>query len=166
MSEPTGGPDPLAPRVEVEGGGGVLRLVVTGHGQRIVVELEGDAAQNLADEVLEVVEGPVQSRGAGSLGDRVHGTAPRARLEGRHPSTVGLLRWFEYAHLPPHLAAISRRFHDLAYGLVGALPDDPELTVALRKLLEGKDAAVRCAIGLDGAGPEFGGTPRPHYTDR
>lgn len=63
MSEPT---DPLEPRAEVEGGGGLLRLVVTGNGQRIVVELEGEAAQNLADEVLEVVEGPVQSRGARS----------------------------------------------------------------------------------------------------
>lgn len=59
--------DPLAPRVEVEGGSGLLRLVVTGSGQRIVVEFEGEAAQNLADEILEVVEGPVQTREAARL---------------------------------------------------------------------------------------------------
>jgi hypothetical protein len=139
----------LDPRISVEGGGGRLRLVVTGHGQHITVELEGEAAQNLADEVLEVVEGPVQSREATPVGQ-----APRASLEGRHPSTVAILRWFEYWHLPPHLAAVSQRFAVLATDLVALLPDDPELTVALRKLLEGKDAAVRCAITLDGAGPE------------
>jgi hypothetical protein len=141
------GIDPLVPGVDVEGGGGKLRLVAHGYGQRIVVELEGAAAQNFADEVLEVVEGPIQHR------------SPAARLDGRHPSTVGLLRWFSYEHLPPHLGAISQRFHSLAHELVALLPDDPELTVALRKLLEGKDAAVRCAIDL-------GDTPRPHYTDR
>lgn len=64
----------------------------------------------------------------------------------RHPSTTGVLRWFEHAHLPEHLAQVSGRFADLADDLVDALPDSPELTVALRKLLEAKDAAVRCAV--------------------
>lgn len=124
----------LAPRISVEGGSGFLRLLVTGSGQRIIVELDGAEAQAFADEVAEVVEGPVQSRERG------------ARLEGRHPSTTGLLRWFEYGHLPPPLAAVSQRFAVLADELVTLLPDSPELTVALRKLLEGKDAAVRAAI--------------------
>lgn len=31
-----------------------------------------------------------------------------AATEGRHPATTGLLRYFEHAHLPEHLAAVSR----------------------------------------------------------
>lgn len=58
-----------------------------------------------------------------------------------------LLAFFEYDHLPPALARVSRRYHALAYELAN---DDslggPELTVALRKLLESKDCAVRSAI--------------------
>lgn len=64
----------------------------------------------------------------------------------RHPATTGLLRWFEYAHLPSHLAAVSKEFSDTAAWLVGRLPDGPELTTCLRKLLEAKDCAVRAAI--------------------
>lgn len=64
-----------------------------------------------------------------------------------HPAVAGVLRFFAYGHLPEPLRAISRPFHDLAHGLAdrGDL-DGPELTVALRKLLESKDAAVRAAL--------------------
>jgi hypothetical protein len=64
----------------------------------------------------------------------------------RHPSTTGLLRWFEYSHLPHPLAVISKEFADTAEWLTGQLPDGPELTTCLRKLLEAKDCAVRAAI--------------------
>lgn len=64
----------------------------------------------------------------------------------RHPSTVQLLRYFRYDHLPTELGVVSMQFHHLAHELVDRLPDSPELTVALRKLLEGKDAAVRAAL--------------------
>jgi hypothetical protein len=57
-----------------------------------------------------------------------------------------LLHYFASAHLPPHLAAVSRPFGDLAHQVVAGLPRTPERTVCLRKLLEGKDAAVRCAV--------------------
>jgi hypothetical protein len=57
-----------------------------------------------------------------------------------------LLRWFEFAHLPPPLQTISRQFALLATGLCADLPACAERTVALRKLLESKDAAVRAAI--------------------
>ena len=67
-------------------------------------------------------------------------------LTGRHPSTTGILRYFSYQHLPAELADVSRRFHDLAHDLVAELPDGPELTVTLRKLLESKDAAVRARL--------------------
>lgn len=57
-----------------------------------------------------------------------------------------ILRYFEFDHLPEHLRAVSEPFHDLAHDLVALLPRNPERTVALRKLLEGKDAAVRAAL--------------------
>lgn len=58
-----------------------------------------------------------------------------------------VLRYFEYAHLPPALGEISRDFHDLAHRLAASEHADPaELTVALRKLLEAKDAAVRAML--------------------
>lgn len=64
----------------------------------------------------------------------------------RHPSTTGLLRFFEYEHLPTHLQATSRRCYQLAHAMVEDLPDGPELTTGLRKLLEAKDCFVRAAL--------------------
>jgi hypothetical protein len=64
----------------------------------------------------------------------------------RHQATLDVLRWFDYDHLPPHLQAVSQPCHDLAFNLASALPDGPELTIALRKLLEAKDAFVRQAV--------------------
>lgn len=65
-----------------------------------------------------------------------------------HPASVHVLQFFEHEHLPPHLAAVSRPFHGLAHALVDEHQlDGPELTVALRKLLEAKDAAVRTRLG-------------------
>ena len=57
-----------------------------------------------------------------------------------------ILQFFAYAHLPLHLQAVSKPFGDLAYDLVDKLPRNPERTVALRKLLEAKDAAVRALL--------------------
>lgn len=56
-----------------------------------------------------------------------------------------IAQFFAYAHLPPHLQAVSQPFAKLAETILG-LPRNPERTVALRKLLESKDAAVRAAI--------------------
>ena len=64
----------------------------------------------------------------------------------RHPGTTHLLRYFEYAHLPPHLQAVSASCGDLAQQMAVALPDGPELTAGLRKLLEAKDCFVRAAL--------------------
>lgn len=65
-----------------------------------------------------------------------------------HPSQASLLAYFEYAHLPEHLQPISKLFGDLAGALAtNEALDGPELTVALRKLLEAKDCAVRAALG-------------------
>lgn len=71
-----------------------------------------------------------------------------------------LLQFFSYEHLPPHLQAVSKPFHDLAHAIVrgdnvpesgtvtigGPLPSNSERTVALRKLLEAKDCAVRAVL--------------------
>ena len=58
-----------------------------------------------------------------------------------------MLQWFAYAHLPPHLQEVSRPFADLAQLLCTELAEPgPERTVALRKLLEAKDAAVRARL--------------------
>jgi hypothetical protein len=57
-----------------------------------------------------------------------------------------MLQFFQYEHLPPMLQAISKPFCDLAKDLVATLPRNPERTVALRKLLESKDCAVRSAL--------------------
>jgi hypothetical protein len=57
-----------------------------------------------------------------------------------------ILQYFRFEHLPEHLRVVSRPFCELAQAIVDDLPRNPERTVALRKLLEAKDAAVRAAI--------------------
>lgn len=60
--------------------------------------------------------------------------------------TEPILQFFAFAHLPEHLQAISRPFGEIANNIVATLPRNPERTVALRKLLESKDAAVRANL--------------------
>lgn len=57
-----------------------------------------------------------------------------------------ILRFFHYRHLPEVLQATSRHFCALAWIIIDTLPRNPERTVALRKLLEAKDAAVRASM--------------------
>lgn len=57
-----------------------------------------------------------------------------------------MLKWFEFEHLPERLQSVSRNFSYLAVYLVNTVERSPERTVALRKLLESKDAAVRAAL--------------------
>ncbi len=57
-----------------------------------------------------------------------------------------MLQFFTYAHLPEHLQNASKPFCELARHIVDTLPRNAEQTVALRKLLEAKDAAVRAVI--------------------
>lgn len=68
-----------------------------------------------------------------------------AAATGFHPATAALLRYFEHEHLPPKLQGIARPIHDLAHEMAGKL-SGPELTAALRKLLEAKDCLVRAAL--------------------
>ena len=57
-----------------------------------------------------------------------------------------LLKYFEFAHLPATLQEVSKPFHELAWALAQKLPQGEELDMALRKLLEAKDCAVRAAL--------------------
>ncbi len=57
-----------------------------------------------------------------------------------------IMQFFAFAHLPPHLQAVSKPFAELAEKIVTTIPRNPERTVALRKLLEAKDAAVRAFL--------------------
>ncbi|WLA75077.1 hypothetical protein QIH77_07720 [Bradyrhizobium diazoefficiens] len=57
-----------------------------------------------------------------------------------------IMQFFNYGHLKTELQKPSAMFGDLAIWIVRSLPRNPERTVALRKLLEAKDCAVRAAI--------------------
>ena len=65
-----------------------------------------------------------------------------------------MLKWFRFDRLPRHLSGpertvaqeVSRRFFDVAIWICETLKSGPERTLALRKLLEAKDAAVRATV--------------------
>lgn len=60
--------------------------------------------------------------------------------------TDHILRYFHYSHLPASLQARSKPFCDLARQIIDTTPRNAERTVALRKLLEAKDAGVRAGL--------------------
>ena len=57
-----------------------------------------------------------------------------------------IMQFFAYEHLPSHLQEVSAPFSLMANKIAETLPNNPERTVALRKLLEAKDAAVRALL--------------------
>lgn len=80
-------------------------------------------------------------------------------MDEKKPIVEHITQFFAYQHLPPKLQAVSKPFCDLAFAIIGderglpegasvefPLPRNPERTVALRKLLEAKDAAVRAVL--------------------
>jgi hypothetical protein len=60
------------------------------------------------------------------------------------PSTT--IQYFAYEHLPIQLQEISKPIHDLAHQMENLLPDGPEKSAGMRKLLEAKDCFVRSFI--------------------
>ena len=56
------------------------------------------------------------------------------------------LEYFDYKHLPEPLQPVSAGFYDLAHKIVAICPDVPQRALALQKLLEAKDCAVRAAL--------------------
>ena len=64
-----------------------------------------------------------------------------------HPSTKVILRYFNYSHLPSSkLRHVSKQFYELAHTMLQKVPEGPETTAGLRKLLEAKDCFVRAAL--------------------
>lgn len=57
-----------------------------------------------------------------------------------------MLQFFSYAHLPENMQEVSMPFNTMANFVDQNLPDNPEKTMALRKLMEAKDCAVRALI--------------------
>ena len=60
------------------------------------------------------------------------------------PSTT--IQYFSYDHLPQQLQKVSQPIHDLAHLMEEMLPDGPEKSAGMRKLLEAKDCFVRAFI--------------------
>lgn len=66
----------------------------------------------------------------------------REYLERAEPT----MYYFRYEHLPKALQAVSIPFWSLAADMVRTLPGCTQRTLAIQKLLESKDAAVRAAL--------------------
>lgn len=82
-----------------------------------------------------------------NLGGKVtEATATEKAPQPTIAETEPILQFFAWGHLPLHLQIISQPFEGLAALVVAGCPRNPERTVALRKLLEAKDCAVRAAL--------------------
>lgn len=56
------------------------------------------------------------------------------------------MKFFEYKHLPAKLQDVSASVAVLAQAMDESLPNGPEKSAGLRKLLEAKDCFVRAAL--------------------
>ncbi|HWU33302.1 MAG TPA: hypothetical protein VN108_10525, partial [Marmoricola sp.] len=65
------------------------------------------------------------------------------------PAVQAIARWFRTDHLPQEALHhdVAAEFQAFTLRILDAIREDsPELTVALRKLLEAKDAAMRATL--------------------
>lgn len=115
---------------------------------------EKDAAEAQFREVHGVIAGKTEITDEAiptRRGERDFPPILQERSERQQVPSVGpdrMLTYFRYEHLPERLQAVSRPWCELAQHVVDTLPASAERTVALRKLLEGKDAAVRAALDV------------------
>lgn len=58
-----------------------------------------------------------------------------------------IVKYFTYEHLPEHLQVVSKPIGELAKAMDESIPDGPEKSAGLRKLLEAKDCFVRAKLG-------------------
>lgn len=58
-----------------------------------------------------------------------------------------IMKYFSWAHLPAHLQEVSAPIGELADKMETTIPDGPEKSAGLRKLLEAKDCFVRAKLG-------------------
>lgn len=61
-------------------------------------------------------------------------------------SQNNIMVFFEYGHLPAHLQSVLGPICELAKRMDSELPNGPEKSVGLRKLLEAKDCFVRSNV--------------------
>lgn len=105
------------------------------HGRKLA-EAQGDSMREVLDSLQKQAPDAAEVR-------ILSGRPPDAPQAG---NPEPMLQWFRFDHLPEHLRAVSQPFGVLALRIVENLPRNAERTVALRKLLEAKDAAVRCVL--------------------
>jgi len=60
--------------------------------------------------------------------------------------TTTTIKYFAFAHLPAPLQLVSKPIGELAQQFEQQLPDGPEKSAGMRKLLEAKDCFVRAAL--------------------
>jgi len=102
------------------------------------------------DEVI--ITHPPHLSGRATSGRRARKQATRSKRMNDddktpvEPPAEHIMQFFAYAHLPQAMQDVSRPFCELAQRVLATTARNPERTVALRKLLEAKDAAVRAAI--------------------
>ncbi len=63
-----------------------------------------------------------------------------------HPSTIIMLKFFEYEHLPDALQNVSRPFGKIAQLMAKTIPSSAEHTAGLRRLLEAKNCFIRASL--------------------
>jgi hypothetical protein len=56
------------------------------------------------------------------------------------------VRFLDATHLKPELQFIVEMYEDLAANVLHQVPSSPELTLAMQKLVEAKDQAVRAKL--------------------
>ena len=64
------------------------------------------------------------------------------------PSPNQIMKFFEFAHLPEKLQAVSKPIGELAKQMDETIPDSAEKSAGLRKLLEAKDCLVRTVLTI------------------
>ncbi len=62
------------------------------------------------------------------------------------PGIEHAMKFFSWSHLPVNLQEVSRPFAELAQAVADRRPNNLETVIAIRKLLEAKDAAVRAML--------------------
>jgi hypothetical protein len=70
--------------------------------------------------------------------------ALEAGVSNFHPSITAALKWLaDDGHLPINLKEINNIFGHVAIIIAMASPQSPQTTIAIHKLVEAKDAAIR-----------------------
>lgn len=106
----------------------------------------GEAQADTAREVLEKLELKHKDAAEFHIKKFADEAVTAQVAEGASTPRDRMLQFFTYGHLPEALAKVSLPFCQLAEEICATLPSNPERTVALRKLLEAKDCAVRALL--------------------